>query len=50
MVKKLWELVHVLREHAVPVELVTATDPGSICYSDQFQIAAIPRRRSRQRR
>ncbi len=41
---KLWELVEVIREQAVPVELITARDPGTICYADRFQVAAIPRR------
>jgi hypothetical protein len=50
MLGKLWELVAVLRDQAVPVELVAASDPGTICYADRYQVAAIPRKVRRQRK
>jgi hypothetical protein len=47
MLRKLWDLVTVLRDQAVSVELITAWDPGTICYADKYQVAAIPRRARR---
>jgi hypothetical protein len=49
MLRKLWELVAVLRDQAVPVELITASNPGKICYADRYQVAAIPWRARRRR-
>ncbi len=49
LLQKLWELVAVLRDQAVPVELLTTSDPGTICYADRYQVAAIPRRTRRGR-
>lgn len=43
MVKRLWELVAILRERNLRVELLTAVDPGVIIYHDQHQVAALPR-------
>jgi hypothetical protein len=50
MHRKLWELVAVLRDQAVPVEMITTSDPGTICYADRYQVAAIPRRAGRRRK
>ncbi len=47
MVRRLWDVVYVLRDHGIHVELVHTTDPGHFCYRDRYQIAAIPRRRRR---
>ena len=49
MLRKLWELVAILRDQAVPVEMITSSDPGTICYSDRYQVAAIPRKAGRRR-
>ena len=47
LVKHIWSLVHVLREHGVWVRLVRATDPGTILYSDDYQVAAVSRPKRR---
>ena len=42
MVKRLWELVGILRERYIRVELITSVNPGLIVYRDQHQVAALP--------
>jgi hypothetical protein len=37
---RIWDIVAILREHGVPVRLVTTDKPGKIVYSDQYQIVA----------
>jgi hypothetical protein len=49
MVNRLWELARLIREQGFPIEFVTTMDPGTICYADRLQIAAIPRSGSRLR-
>jgi hypothetical protein len=44
IVKRLWELVAILRVRLIRVELLTTVDPGIIVYSDEHQVAAMPRR------
>src|SRR5437588_13028 len=34
--RRIWDLVAILREHGVPVRLVTTDKPGKIVYSDRF--------------
>jgi hypothetical protein len=41
-VKRIWDLVAFLREHAFHVELIKARRPGRICYEDAHQVAATP--------
>ena len=45
VVRRVWELVNVLREENVFVRLFTTTQPGRIIYADGHQVAAIPGRR-----
>lgn len=49
LVRRVWELVYVLQDYGVPVSFQHSSEPGCICYSDRFQIAAIPRRGRRRR-
>jgi hypothetical protein len=43
MIRRLWDVVAVLRHCDVLVELLKTSDPGTIVYGDQHQVAAIPR-------
>lgn len=38
--RRIWDLVHLLRENGVPVRLVTADRPGKIVYRDKYQVVA----------
>jgi hypothetical protein len=38
--RRIWDLVHLLRENGVPVRLVTADRPGKIVYQDAYQVVA----------
>lgn len=42
--KRIWDLVALLRQHDVPVRMVTTDDPGEIVYSDDCQVVAETRR------
>jgi hypothetical protein len=44
--ERVWELAQVLSEYDFTAEPVTAGFLGRIVYSDQHQIAAVPRKRS----
>jgi hypothetical protein len=44
-VRRIWEIVAILREENVFARLITTTRPGRIVYADVHQIAAIPTRR-----
>jgi hypothetical protein len=48
MVSRLWELVAMLKDHAVQVQLVraTQTDVNVVVYRDEYQIAAMPMKRA----
>ena len=37
---RMWDIVAILREHGVPVRVVTARQPGKVVYSDRFQVVA----------
>ena len=37
---RLWDIVAILREHGVPVRLITAARPGTIVYEDEDQVVA----------
>jgi hypothetical protein len=39
-VGRMWDVVAILREHGVPVRLVTTDKPGKIVYSDKYQVVA----------
>jgi hypothetical protein len=39
-VGRMWDVVAILREHGVPVRLVTTEKPGKIVYSDEYQVVA----------
>jgi hypothetical protein len=38
--RRIWDIIALLREHGVPVRLVTTKKPGKIVYSDEYQIVA----------
>jgi hypothetical protein len=38
--RRIWDLVHLLRENGVPVRLVAAGRPGKIVYRDPYQVVA----------
>lgn len=39
-IRRIWDIVAILREHGVPVRMVTTERPGKIVYEDEFQIVA----------
>jgi hypothetical protein len=39
-IRRFWEVVAILKEHGVPVRLVTTDKPGEIVYQDRYQIVA----------
>jgi hypothetical protein len=41
---RVWQLVHLLREHGVTVQTMRTTRPGRIVYSDEMQVGAVPYR------
>ena len=41
---RIWELVHLLREHGVLVQTMRTARPGRIVYSDGMQVGAVPYR------
>ena len=48
-IRRVWELVGILREGAYFVRQVTCTRPGKIVYEDEHQVGAIPFRETRSR-
>ena len=38
--RRIWDIVAILREHGVPVRMVTTENPGKIVYSDRYQVVA----------
>jgi hypothetical protein len=38
--RRIWDLVHLLRENGSPVRLVTTDRPGKIVYRDDYQVVA----------
>ncbi len=40
VISRMWDLVAILREHGVPVRLVTSNRPGKIVYEDNYQVVA----------
>jgi hypothetical protein len=44
-IKRIWELVHLLREHDHHVEVHKCRRLGNITYQDAFQVAAYPSNR-----
>ena len=49
LLARVWPLINVLNEQSIYVHKIRTETPGRIVYSDQFQIAAIPKRYCRQR-
>jgi hypothetical protein len=48
---RIWDIVALLEEHGVPVRLVKTDQPGTIVYSDRYQVVAeTPSRAWRRRR
>jgi len=39
---RVWEIVHILREHGVPIQTMWTRRPGWVEYSDRYQIGVIP--------
>jgi hypothetical protein len=44
-IKKMWEIVNLLREHDVPVRVLKSEMPGRSYYSDDFQIVVLEKKR-----
>ncbi len=43
-IRKVWEMVQMLRLHGLLVEVLKTRNPGSVVYADPCQIAAISRK------
>ena len=41
-IQRLWDLVHLLKEHGVYIRAIRTTRPGEIVFEDDYQIVAIP--------
>ena len=39
-IRRIWDLVAILREHGVPVRMITTEKPGKIVYDDDYQVVA----------
>ncbi len=39
-IDRVWAIVAILKEHGVPVRMVTTKNPGKIVYEDQYQVVA----------
>jgi hypothetical protein len=39
-IRRIWDIVAILREYRVPVRMLTTARPGEIVYSDEFQVVA----------
>ncbi len=39
-VARVWDIVAILKEHGVPVRLVSTNKPGKIVYKDKYQVVA----------
>jgi len=47
---EMWRLVGVLKTYGVPVRVLKTADPGTIIYSDKWQVVAKPHKSMRIRR
>ena len=47
LIRKIWEIVDILRRNGFHVELLKTSRPGYIRYEDSYQVAATPFRDSR---
>jgi hypothetical protein len=39
-IRRIWDIVAILREHGVPVRMITTERPGKIVYEDEYQVVA----------
>lgn len=39
-ISKIWNLIHILKEHGEPVTMLQSDKPGKIVYRDRYQIVA----------
>jgi hypothetical protein len=39
-IRRMWDIIAILREHRVPVRMLTTARPGEIVYADEFQVVA----------
>jgi hypothetical protein len=39
-IRRMWDIVAILREHGIAVRMVTSERPGKIVYKDDFQVVA----------
>lgn len=37
-IRRMWDLAAILREHDVPVRMLTSDNPGRVVYEDDFQV------------
>jgi hypothetical protein len=40
VLRRIWDLVALLREHGVQVRVITSDKPGKVVYSDSYQVVA----------
>jgi hypothetical protein len=40
LIKRIWDVVALLKEHGVPVRILRTDKPGMILYEDEFQVVA----------
>ena len=43
-IRKMWDLVHIMRNHGYHIELLKTAEPGKVIYSDDWQVVAFPPR------
>jgi hypothetical protein len=41
-IRKIWDVVAVLKENGLHVEMLKTARPGRVCYEDDYQVAAVP--------
>lgn len=44
-IRRMWDIVAILRDHDVPVRLLRSAHPGKVLYEDRFQVAVVERNR-----
>jgi hypothetical protein len=42
LIKRIWDLVELLKDHDCHVEFIKTARPGRVCYEDDYQVAATP--------
>jgi len=45
-VRRMWDLVAILREHGAPVRILRSQTPGKILYEDEYQVVVLEWKRT----